>query len=219
MFRLALLALLSLSLAACADSPGVAVGGDGQTPQPTPTPALPDAPEDPDDARSDEEPPGNQVSELPTGPIPVEPDGGIGDGAGPPGSAGVPPQQPLGTTMFGVSSETDAEPVEPFSYCLPDGAGPTLCADGLPDPQVTVTADSQLVVTFDVGEVAAQSSARLADPTDTPEQTPLPVTMENPGIWLVDVSGLDVGPHTAWLTWTDGAGLDAQAVVNLDIAR
>lgn len=147
-------------------------------------------------------------------PIPVEPDGGIGDGAGP---AGDPAEAP----PFGVSSETDSAAVEPHTYCWSSSEGAGLCADGSPQPGEVLEVDAQLVVTYPEGALTAASSDPLPGEgpgVAQPDQSPLPVEEENPGIWLVDVSGLPPGDHAIWLSWNGDAG-DSHTVVSVSIVR
>jgi hypothetical protein len=143
------------------------------------------------------------------GGVPVEGDGDIGDGT----TGGVPDTAP----PFGVSSETDSTSLEPFTTCW-SAAGSGACNDGVPGPTTPLAADDQLVVTYVEGQLTAKSSAPVAEQgVDPGPRSPLPAVQENPGIWLVDVSGLPTGQHTVWLTWTGEPG-DASAAITLDVA-
>jgi hypothetical protein len=166
-------------------------------------------------------------------PIPVEPDGGIGDGAAASG-----PSEPAipvegdgdigdGTTGsdlaeppdFGVSSETDSGAIAPYSSCW-SAEGQGLCADGVPQPdRLSITADSQVVVTYAEGQLTAAWSTPPADgELGAADRTDLPVQQENPGIWLVDVTDVPTGDHVMWLFWTGEQG-DASAAVSLVVQR
>ncbi|CAN5711804.1 hypothetical protein BH24ACT15_BH24ACT15_15520 [soil metagenome] len=159
--------------------------------------------------------------ELRTGPIPVEPDGGIGDGAGPPGRQSPPPPPQTQAPPFGVSTETDSAAVPPFSYCWAVAdTGPGVCADGFPNADTELAADARLVITYEEGQLTAEYSDPIPeDPSQPPPpREPLPVQLENPGIWVVDVSALDQGQHTVWLSWRGDQG-DSAAAVTVSITR
>ena len=212
--RTATFLILLLVLTACADPAAVGMQSDvadTEIPETPTAPATADATEtDLGDATTT----GPAGSPLPTGPIPVEPDGGIGDGSGP-------PEQPATAPPFGVSSETDSTTAEPYTYCWTDNQEAGLCADGAPTWRADLQADAQLVVTYPEGTLTASSSAPLPDEgagAEVPEQSPLPVEQENPGIWLVDVSGLPVGEHAVWLSWNGTAG-DSHTVLSVTIQR
>lgn len=215
--HLTLVAALALLLAACGTSTGPGTGLSGGEDDPTiaaesgselETPAGQTAEAGTSAAATDTQAAGTST---PGGqPIPVEGDGGIGDGAGPL-DASEPPD-------FGVSSETDSTSVTPYTYCWSDpAAGAGLCADGFPQVGAAVAVDSQLVVTFEPGALTAELGA--ADPQDdaTRERIVLPVTQENPGVYLIDVSVAPPGPAGLWLFW-DGEQGDAAAFVPLDVA-
>ncbi|MGI9018662.1 MAG: hypothetical protein ACR2HR_16420 [Euzebya sp.] len=204
MRSLLLLLVLSLILTACASAAGT--GED-----PTPSDDAP-IPVEPDGGIGDSS---NPASETP---IPVEPDGGIGDGAGPPS-----PSQAPGTaaSTFGVSSETDSAAVPAFTGCPDDGNGAGICADVFPTPSTRLRAADQLVITYDVGELIVESSEDFEggpDQSELPERTTVPSTIQDPGIWLVDVSGLEPGDHAIWLTWTRN-DVTSTAVITVSIAR
>ena len=211
---LALIAVLLLSLltAACAD--GIAVGsGDPTVTADPPEPADTPIPVEPDGGIGDGAgPPEGQLPADGDAPIPVEPDGGIGDGAGPPGELAEVPS-------FGVSSETESLSVRPDSSCWSaDGQG--ICADGFPTPREhPITAAEQLVVTFEPGQLQATAipldpGADQADPNAA--QTALPLVEENPGIWLVPVTTLDPGTYQLTLFWNGDQG-DAAGTLALTI--
>ena len=172
--RLLLLSVLLLALTACAD--GTAVGAGGPADDDTATEA----------------------------PIPVEPDGGIGDGAGPPGPLAEAPD-------FGVSSEADSLSATPFTSCW-STADTGVCADGFPTPlDHQLEANAQLVVTYEPGTVTAfawplDEADPAAEPADA-DRTELPVVEENPGVNLVDVSSeywLDALFEQSWAYFMAG---------------
>ncbi len=198
LLRTSLLLVLLLSLSACADAE-LATGS-----------GAPDV----------------EVGSESEAPIPVEPDGGIGDGAGPLGTDSpipvegdggiggeVPPSDGTAPT-FGVSSETDSLSAEPFSYCWTDpDAGSGVCADGLPDASLhPITVADQLVVTYEPGTLSATVQDGSA------EGIVLPVDAENPGVNLVDTSGLPAGEHVLDLFWSGEQG-DAATQLALTVAR
>jgi hypothetical protein len=190
--------LLALTLAGCA-------GSDAATGDPTTATEGAEGPAGPDTAA------GAQPADS-DAPIPVEGEGDIGDGAG---SAPVPATVP----DFGVTSETADAVVTPYTSCWTDGAGAGICSDGISSTGDPLAADDQLVVTYHEGELTAMSSEPLpgAGPgVDDPVRSPLPVVQENPGIWLVDVSGLPAGEHVIWLDWTGEPG-DSHAALAVSI--
>ncbi|WP_370325922.1 hypothetical protein [Euzebya sp.] len=220
---LALLLVLALAGAGCAGSAtDVGAGGDPTDPVTEPDSEAP-IPVEPDggigDTPSDADTPipvepdgGIGTSSSPVGsdtPIPVEPDGGIGDdgsGAGDPETA--PP--------FGVSAEADDVVAEPYTSCwTTEESG--VCSDGFPGSREELTADARIVVTYPEGELGAEISPPLTDDDSAGvDRLPLPVTPENPGIWIVDVSGLEPGQHTLWLTWSGAQG-DSSAAIDLTV--
>jgi hypothetical protein len=135
--------------------------------------------------------------------IPVDGDGGIGDGAGPPAPLAEAPD-------FGVSSETDSGTASPAQRCWTatpdDGTDPECVEDPLDPQSLRLTADAQLVVTYVEGELLATAGEDL------------PVVQENPGIWLVDISQLDPGDHVVDLSWVGAQG-NALTSLTLDITR
>ena len=210
----ALLLVLLLGLAACGDPEATSTTDPTDQPIPVePDGGIGDTPTSEGDQPIPVEPDGgigDASSSTASGdPIPVEGDEGIGDGAGAPAPLTEAPD-------FGVSSEVDSAAVPPFTSCWSAG-GEGVCADGVPQPEaVELSADAQLVVTYAEGELTATSSP-AADGVEG-AQSPLPAEQENPGIWLVDVSGLDDGSHIVWLSWTGPQG-DAFTAVTVSIAR
>ena len=210
--RLLLLSVLLLALAACAD--GTAVGAGGPADDDTTTDAP--IPVEPDGGIGDGAgAPGDSSAPIGDDPIPVEPDGGIGDGAGPPGPPAEAPD-------FGVSSETDSLSAAPYTSCwTTDDVG--LCSDGGPSPTTyPVKADAQLVVTYEPGTVTAHAwPLDEADPAAQPDdagRTELTVVEENPGVNLVDVSTLEPGTYHLSLSWVGEQG-DSHTAVALTIER
>lgn len=193
---LLLLLVLVLALAGCAgDGVAVGAGGDPESGSESET-AIP---VEPDGGI------GDGAQPLPEGPIPVEGDGGIG-GEVPPSDGTAP--------AFGVSSETDSISADPFTYCWTDpAAGTGLCADGIPDPSANpITVADQLVVTYEEGTI----TATVQD--GSPNGITLPVVAENPGVNLVDTTSLEPGAHTLDLFWTGEQG-DAATQLALTVTR
>ncbi|CAN5396037.1 hypothetical protein BH23ACT9_BH23ACT9_18030 [soil metagenome] len=146
--------------------------------------------------------------------IPIEGEGDIGDGTGPQAPLTEPP-------LFGVSSETDSDAIPHYTSCWStDGQG--MCSDGIPQPQaVQLAGADQLVVTYAEGELTASWSAAFDtsdDSSATPPQSPLTVTAENAGIWLVDTSDVPEGPHAIWLSYNGEQG-DSHTAFTLDVMR
>ena len=210
--RLLLLSVLLLALTACAD--GTAVGAGGPADDDTATEAP--IPVEPDGGIGDGAgAPDDSSAPIDDGPIPVEPDGGIGDGAGPPGPLAEAPD-------FGVSSETDSLSAAPFTSCW-STADTGVCADGLPTPMDhQLKADAQLVVTYEPGTVTAHAwPLDQADPAAEPadaDRTELTVVEEHPGVNLIDVSTLEPGTYHLALSWAGEQG-DAHTAVALIIER
>lgn len=201
-----LILALVVSLAACADQKmgaGASQSSEPATPNPAESGSTAQDPTAGDPTQTD----------LPTGPIPVEPGQGIG-GETSPGRTEAPP--------FGVSSDTDSGSVPPFTYCWSDpGVAFGICSDGFPNAQFTLSVTDRLVVTYEVGMLTADSSATFQDgPAGDvgSDRSPLPVEMENPGIWLVDLNGLSPGDHAVWLSW-GGAQGDSFAALTVTIDR
>lgn len=202
--------VLILTLSACASSDAADPGTPGPD---TPIPVEPDGGIGDGAGQPDSTSSSSSTAEGADGePIPIEGEGGIGDGT----TGGVPETVP----DFGVSSETDSDSVSPYTSCWEGPSGPGICSDGFDQAERTFTAADQLVVTFAEGTLTAESSATYtADPgTPSPERSPLPTVNENPGIWLVDISGLPDGDHAIHLSW-DGDQGDAFAIFDVTIAR
>ncbi|AXV04747.1 hypothetical protein DVS28_a0038 [Euzebya pacifica] len=210
--RLLLLSVLLLALTACAD--GTAVGAGGPADDDTASEAP--IPVEPDGGIGDGAgAPGDSSAPIDDGPIPVEPDGGIGDGAGPPGPLAEPPS-------FGVSSETDSLSADPYASCwTTEDTG--VCSDGAPTPmEYPLKADAQLVVTYEPGTVTAYAwpldeADPAAEPADA-DRTELTVVEEHPGVNLIDVSTLEPGSYHLALSWAGEQG-DAHTAVALAIER
>jgi hypothetical protein len=202
------LLILILALAGCADTTATGAG-DPASDDPIPV--------EPDGGTGDGAGPPTEDAAASSGladqPVPVEGQGDIGDGAGAPAPLTEAPD-------FGVSSEVDSGVVAPYTYCwstVSTGA----CADGFPSSEVTLAAQDQLVVTYAEGELTAGASATFDDQdvgSDIGEITDLPVVMENPGIWLVDISGLEAGQHAIHLGWNGEQG-DSFGILDVTIDR
>ncbi|HUG85512.1 MAG TPA: hypothetical protein VMM13_13160 [Euzebya sp.] len=205
------LVLLTLLLAACGDPQATGSGGADPTGAALPPSGSTTAPTE-----------GAATSSQPVDdtPIPVEGTGDIGDGQGAPAPLAQPPD-------FGISSETDSGSISPYTSCwsAPTGDGASqagLCSDGIPQPDaLTLTAADQLVVTYAEGELTAGAEApgELDAPSEDPvDVTELPVVQDNPGIWLVDSSGLPPGDHVITLAWYGDQG-DAFTAFTLTVQR
>lgn len=197
MRALLILLVLTTALAACAD---------GTVANDAPTDDAPDGAASTDTATAAPPPP---PSSAPTGPatsttpVPIEGDGDIGDGAGAPAPLAEPPD-------FGVSSDTDSDSFPPYTSCWNDGSGADICSDGVPQADRTLDGGDRLVVTYAEGDLTATANAAGSPGTGPPEPAgatvDLPVVQENPGIWIVDTTGLNDGAHDVFLSWRGEQG-------------
>lgn len=169
-------------------------------------------------------------------PIPVEPAGGIGDGAGSPDGGrgdrdgGPIPVEPDGgpggevppldeAPSFGVSSEVASAVVEPSSGCwTAESTGEGVCFDGVLSPEQHVLAvDEQLVVTYPEGEMVFEvGPAFTSDGGFVSPENNLPFELQAGGLWIVSTADLEPGEYVLHLAWTGEQG-DATAALTLRV--
>lgn len=139
-----------------------------------------------------------------SGPIPVEPDGGIGDGAGPP---------PIATTLaVGEEDGSGPIPVEPDGG-IGDGAGPppfaTTFAVGEEDGQYETLTDPGTVTTLALGE----EDGGYTVPSDSGTVTTLAIGEEDGGY----TASPDPGSVTTLAIGEEDGGASSYEVPTPDI--